>query len=96
MDDRAHLRVLKRVGIVLVVVGLLYIGLMVYSIAKGVAYSSSLNVFALIAGIFLIRGARGGKGNHCAGRAPETVHPLSVIPAVLPTPAQRPPSTTSA
>jgi hypothetical protein len=42
---------------VLVVVGVLDIGLMVYSIARGLSYSSSFNIFAVIAGIFLIRGS---------------------------------------
>ncbi len=57
MDDLAYLQVLKRVGKVLVVVGLLDIGLMIYCIAKGIPYSSSLNIFAVFAGIFLIRGS---------------------------------------
>lgn len=49
--------VLKRVGIVLMVVGLLDIAYRVYCVANGISCSSSLNVFALIAGVFLYRGS---------------------------------------
>jgi hypothetical protein len=52
-----HLPLLKKAGLVLVVVGLLDIGLMIYAIASQVSYSSSLNVFALVAGVFLLRGS---------------------------------------
>lgn len=52
----SHTPILKRVGGVLIVVGLLDIGVMIYCIAKDTSYSSSLNVFAVIAGIFLLRG----------------------------------------
>jgi hypothetical protein len=51
-----HLPLLKRAGLVLVVVGLLDIGLMIYAIASQVSYSSSLNVFAVVAGVLLWRG----------------------------------------
>ncbi len=49
-------RVLKRVGIVLLGVGLLDVGLMVYCIVNRLSYSSSFNLFAVIGGIFLMRG----------------------------------------
>jgi hypothetical protein len=49
--------ILKRVGTFLVIVGVIDIGYMVYRIANMRHYSSSFNVFALIAGIFLIRGS---------------------------------------
>jgi hypothetical protein len=52
-----HARILKRVGGVLLAVGLLDIGVMIYCIAKGVSYSSSFNVFAVVAGVFLLRGS---------------------------------------
>jgi len=52
-DYRQSLRV---VGIVLIVVGFLDIGWMIYCIANGESYSSSFNIFAVIAGILLIRG----------------------------------------
>jgi hypothetical protein len=51
-----HLPLLKNAGIVLVVVGLLDIGFMIYAIASQVSYSSSLNVFAVAAGVSLMRG----------------------------------------
>jgi hypothetical protein len=55
MDD--HLEIMRRVGRVLLVVGLIDICFMVYCIANGKGYSSSLNIFALGAGIFLWRGS---------------------------------------
>jgi hypothetical protein len=50
------MQTIKRVGFVLVVAGLLDIMVMIYCLAKGLRYSSSINVFAVIAGILLIRG----------------------------------------
>jgi hypothetical protein len=47
--------ILRRVGWALIVVGLLDIGFMVYCIMNNLSYSSSLNIFAVIAGIFLLR-----------------------------------------
>lgn len=47
-----HLPILRRVGWALVIVGVLDVGLMIYCIISGVAYSSSLNVFAVVAGAF--------------------------------------------
>ena len=49
--------ILKRVGLVLIVVGALDIGYMVYCISNGQNYSSSFNIFAVIAGVFLLRGS---------------------------------------
>jgi len=54
-----HLAVLRRVGWVFVVVGLLDIGWMIYSIANQRSYSSSLNIFAVAAGVLLLRGHLG-------------------------------------
>jgi hypothetical protein len=51
-----YLPLLKKAGLVLVVVGLLDLGLMIYAIASQVSYSSSLNFFAVVAGVFLLRG----------------------------------------
>jgi hypothetical protein len=48
---------LKKAGVVLVAVGLLDVALMAVAIMSMVAYSSSLNIFAVIAGIFLIKGS---------------------------------------
>jgi hypothetical protein len=56
MQAGSHFSALRRTGIVLLIVGLLDIGFMIYSIVNGMSYSSSLNIFAVIAGIFLIRG----------------------------------------
>lgn len=50
-----HKQILRRVGWVLIVVGLLDVGLMIYCIMNQASYSSSLNVFAVVAGVLLIR-----------------------------------------
>lgn len=52
-----HLPILKRVGKALIIVGLVDIGVMIYCIANGISYSSSFNIFAVIAGFFLLRGS---------------------------------------
>ncbi len=49
--------ILKRVGIVLIAVGILDIAYMVYCISKGQNYSSSLNIPAVVAGVFLFQGS---------------------------------------
>ncbi|GAB4174266.1 MAG: hypothetical protein Fur006_04060 [Coleofasciculaceae cyanobacterium] len=49
--------ILKRVGIVLIAVGILDIAYMVYCISQGQNYSSSLNIPAVVAGVFLFRGS---------------------------------------
>ena len=49
--------ILKRTGVVLLTVGLIDIAVMIYCIVNGISYSSSFNVFAVIAGIFLLRGS---------------------------------------
>lgn len=54
---RDHLTVLKRTGLVLVTVGVLDTGLMIYSIMSRTSYSSSLSIFAVMAGILLLRGS---------------------------------------
>ncbi len=56
MQNQDHRAVLRRVGAVLIVVGFLDIGFMIYCITNGLNYSSSLNIFAVVAGIFLYRG----------------------------------------
>jgi hypothetical protein len=55
--DTQHTPILKRVGAVLLAVGLIDIAVMIYCIANGVSYSSSFNIFAVVAGIFLLRGS---------------------------------------
>lgn len=57
MND--HRSILKRVGMILVAFGLADIAFMVYSVAQGHSYSSSFNVFSVVAGILLIRGSLG-------------------------------------
>jgi len=49
--------VLKRGGLVLLGIGLLDVGVMVYCIVNRLSYSSSFNLFAVIGGIFLMRGS---------------------------------------
>jgi hypothetical protein len=56
MDEQPYRLILKRAGFVLVAIGLIDIGWMVYCIANGIAYSSSLNIFTVIAGVLLMRG----------------------------------------
>ena len=53
----AHLKVLRKAGWVLIIVGLVDIGYMIWCITQKVSYQSSFNIFAVIAGIFLIRGS---------------------------------------
>lgn len=57
MSPTSHLPILKRAGAVLIAVGLIDIAVMVYCIVNGVSYSSSFNIFAVIAGVFLVRGS---------------------------------------
>lgn len=56
-DRSADLPILKRVGTVLMVVGAIDIAAMIYCVASGYSYPSSLNIFALVAGIFIRRGS---------------------------------------
>jgi hypothetical protein len=56
MQEQSYRSILRRAGFVLVAVGLVDIGWMIYCIVNGISYSSSLNIFAVIAGILLIRG----------------------------------------
>jgi len=51
--------ILKKVGIAWIAFGLADIAFMIYSVAHGQSYSSSFNIFAVIAGIFLMRGSLG-------------------------------------
>lgn len=55
ITDKARI-ILRRVGLALIVFGLLDIGMMLYCIANMVNYSSSFNVFAVLAGIYVWRG----------------------------------------
>lgn len=53
-DYRANL---KRVGIVLIAVGILDIAYWIYCISQGQSYSSIFNIPAVVAGVFLLRGS---------------------------------------
>lgn len=55
--DTQLIHILKRVGIVLLAVGLIDIAVMIYCIANHLSYSSSLSIFAVFAGIFIMRGS---------------------------------------
>jgi hypothetical protein len=55
MDE--HIAILRKVGLVLVILGLIDIGFLIYCIASRTSYSSSFNIFAVIAGIFLLKGS---------------------------------------
>jgi hypothetical protein len=59
-DDLAYLPILKRVGLVLVIVGVIDVGWMIYCIVHRIGYSSSFNIFSIVAGIFLLRGSLRG------------------------------------
>src|SRR5260221_4982584 len=59
-DDFAYLPILRRVGVVLIVIGVIDVGLMIYCIVHSIHYSSPYNVFAIITGIFLFRGSLRG------------------------------------
>jgi hypothetical protein len=49
--------ILHRVGWILIIGGLIDVGLMIYCIANRKSYSSSFNIFAIIAGFFLLKGS---------------------------------------
>jgi len=57
MEPSAHLQILKRTGSVLLTIGLIDIAVMVYCIVNRISYSSSFNIFGVIAGVFLLRGS---------------------------------------
>jgi hypothetical protein len=46
----------RKAGLALLIIGIIDIGVMAYCIANKISYSSSFNIFAVIAGIFLIKG----------------------------------------
>jgi hypothetical protein len=56
MDQPLYGAILRRAGFVLIAVGVIDIGWMIYCIINRISYSSSLNIFAVVAGILLIRG----------------------------------------
>jgi len=56
-DSQQHRLILARVGEVLLIVGVLDIGVMIYCIMNGISYASSFNIFAVWLGILLMRGS---------------------------------------
>jgi hypothetical protein len=54
-----HLKICKHVGWTLIVIGVIDVGFMIYCIIHEISYSSSLNIFAVVAGILLLRGSLG-------------------------------------
>jgi len=59
-NELAYLPILRRVGVVLIVVGVIDVGWMIYCIVHRIGYSSSFNIFSIVAGIFLLRGSLRG------------------------------------
>src|SRR5882724_541752 len=55
ISDEAR-RILHGVGLALIIFGLLDIGVMIYCIVNSVNYSSSFNVFVVLAGVYVRRG----------------------------------------
>ena len=46
----------RKAGITLLIIGIIDIGVMAYCISNSISYSSSFNIFAVIAGVLLIKG----------------------------------------
>lgn len=59
-SELAYVAILRRVGAVLIIIGIVDVGVMIYCILQGIRYASSFSIFALIAGIFLMRGSLRG------------------------------------
>ena len=55
--ESTYLPILKRVGRVLLIVGVVDIVVMLYCIRNQISYSSSFNIFAIIGGLLLLRGS---------------------------------------
>lgn len=58
-ETEPYKEILRRIGIALIVIGALDIGWMIYCITHRMSYSSSVNIFAVVAGIYLLRGDLG-------------------------------------
>ena len=56
MDTR-YLPILRRAGAVLLAAGLIDLAALAYSLAQGQAYVSGFNLFAVVAGVFMLRGS---------------------------------------
>ena len=57
MQPPEYAAILSKTGKALVAVGVIDIVVMIYCIVAGYSYSSSLNIFAVVAGVFLLRGS---------------------------------------
>jgi hypothetical protein len=57
MQAAALTPILRKTGSVLLIVGLIDIAVMIYCVVNRIAYSSSFNIFAVVAGVFLFRGS---------------------------------------
>ncbi len=57
MSEYEHTAILKRVGRVLVVIGIADIAAMIYCLLHHIDYGSAFNIFAVIAGILLVKGS---------------------------------------
>lgn len=53
---KSYKDILRRVGLAFVSIGILDIGFTIYCTANKISYSSSLNIYAVVAGIFLLKG----------------------------------------
>lgn len=47
----------RKAGTALLIIGIIDIGVMIYCIANKISYSSSFNIFAIIAGVLLMKGS---------------------------------------
>lgn len=88
-DD--YMPILQKTGRVLVVIGLIDICVMIYCVANDISYSSSFNIFAVIAGILLIRG---GLRTASAVRWYSTFMLSAAIALIVAWPFMQPPSLT--
>lgn len=52
-----HAQILRRCGLVLIAVGTVDVAFMIWCIVHRVSYGSSFNFFAVIAGVYLVRGS---------------------------------------
>lgn len=91
MQTDDYMPILQKTGRVLVVIGLIDICVMIYCVANDISYSSSFNIFAVIAGILLIRG---GLRTASAVRWYSTFMLSAAISLIVAWPFMQPPSLT--
>ncbi len=53
---KSYQNILRRVGLIFIIVGILDMGFIIYCTANKISYSSGLNIYAVIAGVFLLKG----------------------------------------